>query len=283
VLWCVPRRWPPMLPTALWIWGIKNAFGKEWDLLEDAKRKLIIDNIYDIVRNSKKGGFIDYLKTFLKNEYNLTEKQLLKLYHHSTSIGVQEFLEKLPLGKAADKEIQSIRNPIVTTALFEIRKLVNEIIDDYGKPDLIKVELARDLKISKTKRNEIRREQKRLEGENDRVKAELGYLGQRYSHNNILKFKLWEECDKTCPYTGKQIDVSQLFSGEVQIEHIMPWSRSLNDSYMNKTLCFADENRAKGDLTPYEFYSKQGEERWEQIKAQALSGFKNKKGYPNAY
>ncbi len=263
--------------------GIKNAFGHGWDLLEDAKRNLIIDNIYDIVRNSKKGGFINSLKDFLKTEYNLTEKQLLKLYHHSTSIGEQDFLEKLPLGKAADKEIQSIRNPIVTTALFEIRKLVNEIIDDYGKPNLIKVELARDLKISKTKRNEIRREQKRLESENDRVKAELDYLGQRYSHDNILKFKLWEECNKTCPYTGKQIDVSQLFSGEVQIEHIMPWSRSLNDSYMNKTLCFADENRAKGDLTPYEFYSKQGEEKWEQIKAQALSGFKNKKSYPNAY
>ena len=263
--------------------GIKNAFGNDWEALAEEKRSLIIDNIYDIVRNSKKGGFIETLKEFLKVDYGLTEKQLSKLYHHSATIDAQEILQKLPLGKEADKEIQSIRNPIVTTALFEIRKLVNEIIDDYGKPDQIKVELARDLKISKTKRNEIRREQKRLEGENDRVKAELDYIGQRYTHDNILKYKLWEECNKTCPYTGKQIKVSQLFSGEVQIEHIMPWSRSLNDSFMNKTLCFADENRAKGDLTPYEFYSKQSEEKWEQLKTQALSCFKNKKGYPNAY
>ncbi len=263
--------------------GITNAFGEDWDLLGDDKRNLIIDNIYDIVRNRKKGGFIDTLKEFLKKDYGLTEKQLKKLYHHSASIETNEILDKLPLGKNADKEIQSIRNPIVISALFEIRKLVNEIIDDYGKPDQIKVELARDLKISKTKRNEIRREQKRLEGENDRVKAELDYIGQRYTHDNILKYKLWEECNKTCPYTGKQIEVSQLFSGKVQIEHIMPWSRSLNDSFMNKTLCFADENRAKGDLTPYEFYSKQGEEKWKKIKTQALSSFKNKKGYPNAY
>ena len=64
----------------------------------------------------------------------------------------QEILEKLPLGKVADKEIQSIRNPIVITALFELRKLVNEIIDDYGTIDHVKVEMARDLKISKSQR-----------------------------------------------------------------------------------------------------------------------------------
>ncbi len=57
-------------------------------------------------------------------QVGLTEKQLSKLYHHSATIDAQEILQKLPLGKEADKEIQSIRNPIVTTALFEIRKLV---------------------------------------------------------------------------------------------------------------------------------------------------------------
>ncbi|MCO6500329.1 MAG: type II CRISPR RNA-guided endonuclease Cas9 [Vicingus serpentipes] len=264
--------------------GIKNAFGNDWDKLEESQRSLIIDNMFDIVRQGKKGGFIDGLKEFLKDEFRLTEKQLAKLYHHSANIEATEILEKLPLGKLADKEIQSIKNPIVVTALFEIRKLVNEIIEDYGKPDEIKVEMARDLKISKTKRNEIRKEQKRLERENDRIKAEINLLGQRINHDNILKFKLWEECNKTCPYTGREISVTQLFTGEVQIEHIMPWSRSLNDSFMNKTLCFADENRAKGDKTPYEFYFEgQGEQKWEQVKAQALTCFKNKTNYSNSY
>jgi len=49
----------------------------------------------------------------------------------------------------SDKEIQSIRNPIVITALFELRKLVNEVIDEHGKIDEIKVEMARDLKVAK--------------------------------------------------------------------------------------------------------------------------------------
>lgn len=263
--------------------GVKNAFGEDWEPLSDERKNLLVDNMFDIVRSKKKGGYIDDLKELLDREYGFTEKELSKLYHHSANIEEGELLAKLPLGKDADKEIQSIRNPVVTTALFEIRKLVNEIIDDYGKPETIKVEMARDLKISKSKRYEIRREQKRLEKENDRVIAELRAIDQHISHDNILKYKLWEECNKTCPYTGREIGITELFSGEVQIEHILPWSRSLNDSFMNKTLCFADENREKGDRTPYEFYSKQGEAKWEQVKLQALACFKNKKGYPNAY
>lgn len=272
-----------MYDTAVVLGGVKNTFGKDWEALNEAQKDFIITNVPEIIKTKVKGGFIENLKEMLKYEFNLSDKQLSKLYHHSANINATEILEKLPIDKEADKEIQSIRNPIVITALFELRKLVNEIIDIHGKPEVINIELARDLKISKTNRNEIRREQKRLERENDRVKEELNKLNQRITHDNLLLYKLWEECNHTCPYTGKQINVTQLFTGEVQIEHIIPWSRSLNDSFLNKTLCFADENRAKGDQTPFEFYSKQGEAKWNEVKDRALSLFHDTKEFPNRY
>ncbi|MCB0455814.1 MAG: type II CRISPR RNA-guided endonuclease Cas9, partial [Aequorivita sp.] len=262
--------------------GIRNAFGKDWERLEEEKKSFILDNVPEIVRSKISGGYIETLKALLKKEYGLTEKQLAKLYHHSAAINAEEILDKLPVGKDADKEIQAIRNPIVITALFELRKLVNELIEEHGKFDEIKVEMARDLKISKTRRNEIRREQQRLERENDRIKDELNRLGERITHDNILKYKLWEECKKTCPYTGVTIPVHKLFTGEVQIEHIHPWSRSLNDSFMNKTLCWADENRRKGDRTPFEFYGND-EANWLTIKERTLKLFSDTKEYPNAY
>ncbi|MFN7046056.1 MAG: type II CRISPR RNA-guided endonuclease Cas9, partial [Flavobacterium sp.] len=240
--------------VAVVLGGIKNVFGSDWDKLSDEKRDFFTDNVYEIIRSKNKGGFITIIKDILRNDYNISDNQLRKLYHHSATIDVTELLEKLPVGKDADKEIQAIRNPIVITALFELRKLVNELIEEHGKIDEIKVEMARDLKVSKSQRNKIRKEQKRLERENDRVKDRLRENDVRITHDNILLYKLWEECKKTCPYTGKTISVSQLFSGEVQIEHIHPWSRSLNDSFSNKTLCYADENRKKGDKTPFEFY-----------------------------
>lgn len=267
--------------VAVVLGGIKNVFGDKWDSLPIDKRNFLVDNIEDIVRAKISGGFIDTIKDLLKKEFGLSDKELKKLYHHSASIELKTILEKLPIGTEADKQIQAIRNPIVTTALFELRKLVNELIDEHGKFTEIKVEMARDLKISKTQRNKIRRDQKRLEKENDRVKEEvLKYTN--LSHDNILKFKLWEECKKTCPYTGKAISVKDLFSGEVQIEHIHPWSRSLNDSFANKTLCFANENRAKGDKTPYEFYGSD-DANWSTIKERALKLFSDSKDYPNAY
>ena len=78
----------------------------------------------------------------------------------------------------------------------------------------------------------------------------------RPTREDVIKYKLWEECERECPYTGRSISQQALFGPhpEFQIEHIIPYSRCLDDSYMNKTLCHVDENRRKGDLTPYEFY-----------------------------
>ena len=268
--------------VAVVLGGIKNVFGSDWEKLSDEKRNFFYDNVYEIVRSKNKGGFIEIIKDILRNDYNISDNQLRKLYHHSATIDATELLEKLPVGKDADKDIQAIRNPIVITSLFELRKLVNELIDEHGKIDEIKVEMARDLKISKSQRNKIRKEQKRLERENDRIKARLLEERQRITHDNILLYKLWEECKHTCPYTGKPISVTQLFSGEVQIEHIHPWSRSLNDSFSNKTLCYADENRKKGNKTPFEFYGSD-EANWSAIKERALKLFSDTKEYPNAY
>lgn len=268
--------------VAVVLGGIKNVFGADWEQLSEEKRNYLIDNIEGIVRSKTKGGFIDVIKDILRNDYNISDNQLRKLYHHSATIDAVKLLEKLPMGKEADKEIQAIRNPIVITALFELRKLVNELIEEHGKIDEIKVEMARDLKISKLQRNKIRREQKRLERENDRVKERLREEGQRITHDNILLYKLWEECKKTCPYTGNPIPLHKLFTGEVQIEHIHPWSRSLNDSFANKTLCYADENRRKRDKTPFEFYGSD-EANWSAIKERALKLFSDTKEYPNAY
>jgi len=268
-----------MYDVAVGLAGVKNALSVNWEEHE----QFVLDNVPEIVRSHLKGGYIEPLKSMLKNEFNCTDKQLEKLYHHSSAIETEKIIDRLPVNLNADREIQKIKNPVVITALFEIRKLVNEIIDTYGKPNEIKVELARDLKASKSNRLDTRKKQKELEKQNDRVKVELEKLNQRINHVNILKYKLWEECNHTCPFTGITITVSQLFTGEVQIEHIFPWSRSLNDSFNNKTLCFADENRAKGNKTPFEFYNIQGDQKWEAIKLQALSCFKTKANYPNSY
>ncbi len=160
-----------------------------------------------------------------------------------------------------------LRNPIVTKALFEVRKVVNAILREYGKPARIAVEMAGELRGSKKERDDIRDKIKENEVRNKQAREELmaNHNVQNPSRDDIIKYKLWLECDKTCPYTGRSISPSALFGPypEYQVEHILPYSRSLDDSFMNKTLCHVEENRRKREQTPYEVYH--GTELYEKI------------------
>ncbi|MFC2186154.1 type II CRISPR RNA-guided endonuclease Cas9 [Peijinzhouia sedimentorum] len=264
--------------------GVKNCFGEKWNELSHDQIDLIITNVPEIIDSKLKGGYIRSIKDFLSTEFDIPEITLNKLYHHSVNLkNTGEILNKLPLDKEADKAIMDLRNPIVATALFQLRRLVNKMLERFGQPDEVKLEMARDLKNSAKKRNEIRNKQSFQERKNEAIKKELAKLKLFETPDNILKYKLWEECQRKCPFSGNPISITQLFSGEVQIEHIFPWSRSLDDSYLNKTLCFAKENAAKGNRTPFEYYSEQGSDKWEEVKLRALKLFQTSPEWPERY
>lgn len=169
-------------------------------------------------------------------------------YNHSVIQEEVDLIDELPLPP-------KIANPVVTTALFELRKICNLLLEKYGRPDVIKIENARDLKATKMERAKIAKEQNTNRRYNDNAKKEVLKYKDKASRDDILKYKLWEEANNMCPYTGVNIGVKDLFNGTVQIEHIIPYSRSLDDSYLNKTICLVSENANKGNKTPYEYYS----------------------------
>jgi CRISPR-associated endonuclease Csn1 len=155
--------------------------------------------------------------------------------------------------------LTSLRNPIVERALTELRHLANAIIKNYGKPGTIRVEMARELRQTSGQRGETHKANKARKKEREeaagKICEEVGI--ENPSRDDILRVLLADECDWKCPYTGKQIRMSDLLGDHPQfdIEHIIPFHRCLDDSYLNKTLCCADENRnVKKDQTPYEAY-----------------------------
>ena len=154
-----------------------------------------------------------------------------------------------------------ISNPTVHIALNQLRKVVNSIIEHYGKPEQIVVELSRDISESAEKRNEHYREQAQREKENDRIREQIKELGiPKPAAWDVKKYKLWEELGKDsnvrkCPYCGKPIPASKLFTKEIEIEHILPYSRTMLDSMSNLTLAHAHCNLKKSNMTPYEAFS----------------------------
>jgi CRISPR-associated endonuclease Csn1 len=166
-----------------------------------------------------------------------------------------------------DEALPNLTNPLVRRGLTELRKVVNALVREHGTPREVVIELARDLKNSKQRRREIEFDNRRHRDENEAVRNRLveEFNIPHPSRDDVIRYKLWEECGRICPYTGRCIGQTALFSGEFQVEHILPYSRTLDDSYMNKTLCEANENRTrKHDRTPYEAYHDDAE-RYEAI------------------
>jgi len=176
-----------------------------------------------------------------------------------------EAVDELPSVLSA---LGDIRNPLVIRSLTELRRVVNAVVQRYGKPDFVRVELARDLRQTAKVRLELSKkmrqnEQARMRAA-ERIRKETGI--QNPSRDDILKILLAEECSWRCPYTAEPFGIHDLLgrSPQFDIEHIIPFSRCLDDSFMNKTLCHADENRkVKHSRTPWEAYGRT--ERWEEI------------------
>ena len=172
-----------------------------------------------------------------------------------------------PADKEEREHIANLRNPTVVRARNELRKVVNNLIDMFGKPDRIHIELARDIGHSKREREEKVKGIKDHENRREKAKRELEKNGiAQPSRKDVDKWLLWEECGHYCPYTGDAICYKALFvRGEFEVEHIWPRSRSLDDSFSNKTLCRSDVNKAKGNRTPYEYFAHNNPDEWASV------------------
>ncbi len=188
--------------TSAVLGGVKNAFGSQWENLESDTREGVIEHVKNLTQsNHAQGELINNLKIYLYENFGLDEKQHKKLYHHSADTNEMVIVDKLPLP-------ENLRNPVVNKALIELRKLINYILSEFGRPEVIRVELARQLKMPKTKRDEIQYKNKLNEALNIKAVEHLESIGISINRANIQKYRLFNEIlDKDgfayCVYSGK--------------------------------------------------------------------------------
>lgn len=170
-------------------------------------------------------------------------------YEHSRPEGDIVVSDVVPAMSNAD-----IRNPIVLRSYSEMRRVVNLLIKRYGPFESIRVELGRELKKPKIERVKIERQNKVFRDENEliRMKLRSDFGIDKPSRSDVDRYKLWEEQNHKCIYTGKPISQDMLFSGPVDVDHILPYSRTLDDGRNNRALCLREINLAKGNMTPVE-------------------------------
>ncbi|MCC5831315.1 MAG: type II CRISPR RNA-guided endonuclease Cas9 [Phycisphaeraceae bacterium] len=270
---------------------LRAVFGDRWIECSEAEKDLAVSDCLSIVR-------ADVMHKRGRRYWNLTEEQAraftkIKLeegYANISRAAIRRLLpvleagtryatarralfpesfqpvESLNLLPQLDQAFKEPVSPAVARALSEMRRVVNAIIRRYGKPEHIRIELARDLKKGRKRREAIskqiatRRSQRELAA--SRLLREYPHRGTKpedVSATDILKVLLADECNWLCPYTGRSFGWNDLFgpTPTMDIEHIWPFSRSLDDSFLNKTLCCVTENRQiKRNRLPAEAYSK---------------------------
>ena len=142
----------------------------------------------------------------------------------------------------------------------QLRRVINDLIHVHGHPEQIVVEVARDLNLNETQKakinKEIRNNTKAAEARSEKLRE----LNQPDTGANRALLKLWEELnqdnplDRQCIYSGERVSPSMLFNGQTDVDHILPRSRTLDDSNANKIICLKESNRQKRNKSPYEAF-----------------------------
>ena len=172
---------------------------------------------------------------------------------------------KRPLLPQSAPELEDITNPVVRRAISQTIKVINAIIRKYGSPSFISVELAREMSKDFTERKKLEKLMKENQEYNERIAAylkdELKIISP--TGQDIVKYKLWKEQDGICPYSLTTLEINRLFEpGYCDVDHIIPYSISFDDSYKNKVLVKSNENRQKGNRLPLEYLSGERKEKF---------------------
>ncbi|HEY9090731.1 type II CRISPR RNA-guided endonuclease Cas9 [Parasphingorhabdus sp.] len=183
-------------------------------------------------------------------------------------------------GDEDERRFGKITNPTVHIGMNQLRKLMNAIIKAHGKPDNIYVELARELKLNEKQKAEHNKRIKKTTDDAIRRGEFLESMGQHDTGGNRMLMRLWEDLcpdnilDRCCPYCSEKITAEMLMNGSADIDHIIPYSRCLDDGVGNKVVVHTHCNRQKGNRTPWEQWG--GTDRWEAIQDQVARLHKSK-------
>lgn len=156
-----------------------------------------------------------------------------------------------------------IPNPVVHVVLNQVRHVVNEILNLYGKPQRIHIELAREFGLSALKREALSKEQEKKRKENESIDKELAALHLPPTRKNRTKYRLWLEQGMVDAYTLQAIQATE-FAG-YEIDHIIPQSQGGTDTFSNLALTEASVNLAKGDSFAYPFVNAAYPDIWPKI------------------
>ena len=259
--------------------AMRRALIKQLGMKEEDLDGGLLDQLYrlDFVKpgyGNKSAKFICKLLPQLQQGLGYSEACAAVGYRHSNSPTSEEITERTLLEKIPLLQRNELRQPLVEKILNQMINLVNALKAEYGV-DEVRVELARELKMSREERERMAEGNRRREKENKAIAEKIRECGLFPTKSRIRKYMLWEEAGEKCLYCGQILTLSQCLNGDdMEVEHIIPKSVLYDDSYGNKTCACRRCNKEKGNRTALEYIRAKG---WEAEYMERINGLLDKK------
>jgi CRISPR-associated endonuclease Csn1 len=241
---------------------LKNTLTKKFDFKQEYAK--ILSNIsLQPGHGNLSSRAIKRVTPFLIAGNKYSEACALAGYNHSSSLTKEENDSRILKDKLEILPKNSLRNPVVEKILNQMVHVVNSIIADptLGRPDEIRIELARELKKSAKEKEQMSANIAKATLEHEKYRKQIQeppFSIKNPTRNDIIRYKLYLELATNgfhTLYSNTYIPAEQLFSKNFDIEHIIPKAKLFDDSFSNKTLEKRDVNLKKADLTAFDFVS----------------------------
>ena len=227
----------------------------------------LMDALYkiDFVKQgygNKSAKFICKLLPHLQEGKMYSEAAKAAGIRHSDSMTAQERDERSLLDEIPLLQKNALRQPVVEKILNQMINLVNALKREHGEIDEVRVELARELKMSREEREKVLSNNRKRKAKNETIAKRIAAEGITPTKARIQKYSLWEESGGRCIYCGNPVGVVQFLRGEeIEVEHIIPKSILFDDSLSNKTCACRSCNQEKGNRFAMVYIQTKG---WEQ-------------------
>ncbi|MFA7445112.1 MAG: type II CRISPR RNA-guided endonuclease Cas9 [Flavobacteriaceae bacterium] len=248
----------------------KNALIKRFGFDEETASQLSKIDFNKQAFGNKSTKAIRKILPYLIQGYGYSQACSLAGYNHSNSLTKEEREQRQINDKLELLPKNSLRQPIVEKIINQMINVINSIIDNYGKPDEIRLELARELKQSKDERDEADKTNTNNKKQNELIAKRLEVMGipstkkyiQKYKFIFPVKDKKWKEADivNQCIYCGEHFNLTEALTGDnFDVDHIIPKALLFDDSQTNKVLVHRYCNSNKLDKTAYDYIANKGD------------------------
>lgn len=249
----------------------KNALKKRFEFSEAIAEQLSKLDFNKQAFGNKSNKAMRKILPYLMQGYDYSQACSFAGYNHSNSFTKEEQAAKATVDRLELLPKNTLRQPIVEKIINQMINVVNAILDAYGKPDEIRVELARELKQSKDERQDSDMQNSNNKKLNEEVGKRLASLGLPSTKRYIQKYKfIFPVKDKKikeaqvvnqCIYCGEHFNLSEALSGDsFDIDHIVPQALLFDDSQTNKVLVHRSCNATKTNKTAYDYIAAKGDE-----------------------